>query len=170
MDNPPTYLEKVTSRKTFLLFLALAVLCGVLFLGRLIAVRLDWLAVLLMLLSLIFLFYTLNYRVLDIQLDEEKLQLTFGLFTWRVPLSNIKEIQPDDQLPWLVRNGGAGVHFMVVHGRYRASFNFLEHPRVVITFKHKVGPVRELSFSTRQPVLLIKHLSQVLDQYDRGKA
>jgi hypothetical protein len=50
-----------------------------------------------------------------------------------------------------MRLGGAGIHFMFIRGRYRASFNFLEHPRAVIAFRQPVGPVRDLSFSTRHP-------------------
>ncbi|MDH3944005.1 MAG: hypothetical protein OEV06_07935, partial [Anaerolineae bacterium] len=46
------------------------------------------------------------------------------------------------------RNGGAGVHLMMVEGRYRVSFNFLEHERVVLRLKRKRGPVRDVSFST----------------------
>jgi len=47
--------------------------------------------------------------------------------------------------------GGAGIHFMMIRKRYRASFNFLEYPRVVIALKRKVGPVQDISFSTRRP-------------------
>ncbi len=65
-------------------------------------------------------------------------------------MENIQSITPDDDLPALNKYGGAGIHFMFVRGRYRASFNFLEYPRLAVTFKRKVGPVQELSFSTRQ--------------------
>jgi hypothetical protein len=47
--------------------------------------------------------------------------------------------------------GGAGIHFMMIRQRYRASFNFLEYPRVVVAFKKKAGPVQDISFTTRQP-------------------
>jgi hypothetical protein len=40
---------------------------------------------------------------------------------------------------------------MSIRRRYRASFNFLEYPRVVIAFKRKEGLVRDISFSTRRP-------------------
>jgi hypothetical protein len=40
---------------------------------------------------------------------------------------------------------------MFVRGRYRASFNFLEHPRVVVALRGGAGPVRDVSFSTRRP-------------------
>jgi hypothetical protein len=57
-----------------------------------------------------------------------------------------------DEIPALMKYGGAGIHFMMIGKRYRASFNFLEYPRVVIAFKRKMGPVRDISFSTRQPM------------------
>ena len=49
---------------------------------------------------------------------------------------------------------------MSIRRRYRASFNFLEYPRIVITFKRKVGPVRDISFSTRQPDELLRSLQE----------
>jgi hypothetical protein len=55
-----------------------------------------------------------------------------------------------------MKYGGAGIHFMLIHKRYRVSFNFLEHPRVVIALKRKAGWVRDVSFSTCQPNELIQ--------------
>jgi hypothetical protein len=40
---------------------------------------------------------------------------------------------------------------MLIRERYRASFNFLEHPRVVIALRRRRGPVQDISFSTRRP-------------------
>ena len=80
--------------------------------------------------------------------------LTFGIFTWRVPWTNVAEYRPD-KLPFLLKYGGAGIHFMTVHKRYRVSFNFLEYPRVVIALKRKAGLVRDVSFSTRQPEVVL---------------
>jgi hypothetical protein len=67
-----------------------------------------------------------------------------------VALENVESCLLDD-VPLLMRMGGAGIHFMFIRKRYRASFNFLEYPRVVIAFKKPAGPVRDISFSTRQP-------------------
>ena len=47
---------------------------------------------------------------------------------------------------------------MFVHQRYRASFNFLEYPRVRIDFKQKIGPVQVISLSTRLPEELIRSI------------
>lgn len=76
--------------------------------------------------------------------------LRFGLVSWVVSLDNLAPCALDE-IAGVERYGGAGVHFMFVRGRYRASFNFLEYPRMVIAFKSRVGPVRDISFSTRRP-------------------
>jgi hypothetical protein len=59
-----------------------------------------------------------------------------------------------------MRMGGAGIHFMSIRKRYRASFNFLEHPRVVIAFKRKAGLVRDISFSTRHPDDVLRRIQE----------
>lgn len=76
-----------------------------------------------------------------------------------MPLANIEECRLD-ALPALMRYGGAGVHFMGIGGRYRASFNFLEHPRIVIALKRKAGPVRDISFSTRRPDDVLRFIGE----------
>jgi hypothetical protein len=96
----------------------------------------------------------MNFRTLIIRLSSEFLKLKFGIFTWTIPLYNVEKCNID-YLPPLMRFGGAGIHFMYIRRRYRASFNFLEHPRVVIALKNKVGPVQDISFSTRQPEEII---------------
>jgi Ca2+/Na+ antiporter len=149
------YVERVTSRRTQLLFLALALLLLLLAVWRVTAARLDALAVVFLCLFGFFLFYVVNYRTLIIRLTSESLKLTFGVFAWTVPLDNIEECRLD-RVPLFMRMGGAGIHFMIIRKRYRASFNFLEHPRVVIAFRRKVGPVRDISFSARQPDEVIR--------------
>jgi Ca2+/Na+ antiporter len=144
------YDERVTSKRTEVLFLALTILFFLLLIWRVNAGGLDILAAVFFCLFGLFLFYSVNYRTLIIRLTSESLKLTFGIFTWTVPLDNVEECHLDD-IPVLMRMGGAGIHFMSIRKRYRASFNFLEHPRVVIAFKRKVGPVRDISFSTRRP-------------------
>lgn len=149
-DGNLGYEERVTSKATEVLFLALAGLFLLLFMWRLNAGGLDILAVLFFCLFGYFLFCTANYRKLIIRLTSESLRLTFGIFTWTVPLDNIGEFRLDD-LPVLMKLGGAGIHFMRIRRRYRVSFNFLEHPRVVIALKRRAGLVRDISFSTRHP-------------------
>ena len=144
------YDERVTSKRTEGLFLALTILFLLLHIWRVNAADLDILAAVLFCLFGLFLFYSVNYRTLIIRLTSESLKLTFGIFTWTVPLDNVEECRLDD-IPVLMRMGGAGIHFMSIRKRYRASFNFLEHPRVVIAFKRKVGLVRDISFSTCRP-------------------
>jgi len=144
------FTENITSNRTEALFLALTVVFLSLHLWRMSQVGLDFLAGLFLFLSLVFLFYSINYRTLTIQLNAASLRLKFGLFGWTVPLDNI-ETASLDELPALMKYGGAGIHFMTIRNRYRASFNFLEYPRVVIALKKKAGLVRDISFSTRRP-------------------
>ncbi len=150
MTDELIYHERVSSNRTEVLFLALTILFLLLLVWRVSDGRPDALAWVFVCLSGFFFFYSVNYRTLLIRLTPESLKLTFGIFTWRVPLDNVEECRLDE-IPLLMRMGGAGIHFMAIRGRYRASFNFLEYPRVVISFKKKVGPVRDISFSTRRP-------------------
>ena len=160
-DKHSIYHEQVTSKWTEALFLALTLLFTLLFLFRLNTQGIDPPVVVLFCFSALFLFYSINFTTLIIRISQTSLILTFGIFTWTIPRDNIQDCQPDDNLPLLMKYGGAGIHFMLIHGRYRASFNFLEHPRVVIRLKKQTGPVRDISFSTRQPDELIRIL-QVL--------
>jgi hypothetical protein len=164
------YNERISSNKTEALFLVLTLIFSLLLIWRMRVSGLDALAVVFLCFANFFLFYSLNYKVLVIQLTSEDLKLTFGIFTWKVPLQNIADCRLDE-IPVFMRMGGAGIHFMMIRQRYRASFNFLEYPRVVIAFKRKVGPVRDISFSTRQPDQVIKIIQNVTSanratQYD----
>lgn len=153
------YAEELTSPKTGALFLALALLCLVLLTWRVIAAGWGALAFVLLFFTCMFLFYTVNYRTLSIRITAQALRLRFGVFTWAIPLENVANARLDE-LPALQRLGGAGIHFMTVGGRYRASFNFLEYPRVVIALKRKAGLVRDVSFSTRRPQEVLRALCE----------
>jgi hypothetical protein len=148
MTDDLLYNERVSSNRTEALFLALTLLFCLLFIWRVNAGGLDILAAVFFCLFSLFLFYAVNHRTLIIRLTSGSLKLTFGIFTWTVPLDNVEACCLDD-IPLLMRLEGTGIHFMSIRNRYRASFNFLEHPRVVIAFKRKRGPVRDTSFSTR---------------------
>lgn len=161
MNNQLNYQERLTSNKTTALFSFLTLLFLLLFIWRLGAVAMDTLAALFLFFSAFFLFYTVNFRALIIRLYPFALKLKFGLFSWTIPLDNIASCSLD-QLPGLKRLGGAGIHFMTVRHRYRASFNFLEHPRLVISLKQKAGPVRDISFSTSRPELLLPLIQQAV--------
>jgi hypothetical protein len=149
INNVPYY-EELSSKRTQRLFAGLAVLFLLLSIWRVKVNGMNGLAAVFLVLSCIFLFYVVNYRTLSVRITPGTLKLTFGIFTWTVPFDNIESCSLDE-IPALMKNGGAGIHFMFIRNRYRASFNFLEYPRVVIAFKNKVGPVRDISFSTRQP-------------------
>jgi Ca2+/Na+ antiporter len=155
VDNSLIYHEKLSSYRTAALFLALTLLFGLLFAWQVTTSSFDTLAVLSLCFAVIFLFYTLNYTTLVVQISPQSLRLKFGIFTWTERLDNITSWTLD-QLPWFLQYGGAGIHFMTAHGRYRASFNFLEYPRLVLTLKHKRGLVRDLSFSTQHPQQVIQ--------------
>ena len=159
LSNTLLYHERLKSSRTTALFLGL---CG-LFSGLAFWRRRygDGWARLFAIFSGLFLFYVLNYRTLEISLTPHALTLRFGIFTWRIPLQNIAAIELDE-LPALLRYGGAGIHGMLVGGRYRASFNFLEYPRLVLRFKEKVGPVQDLSFSTHQPDALLRLVNDLI--------
>lgn len=157
------YEERLTSDRTEALFLALMLLFGGLFVGRKKAARAGRLAGILPLLSAMFLFYAINFRMLVIRLSPQALALTFGIFTWTVPVGNIQSCDRD-QIPLLMRLGGAGIHFMSIGGRYRASFNFLEYPRVVVRFKEPLGPVKDISFSTRRADEIIRLIREIISE------
>jgi Ca2+/Na+ antiporter len=150
MNDDLLYHERITSNRTEGLFLALTILFFLLLVWRVSADGWDVLAAVFFCFFGFFLFYAVNYRTLIIRLTSESLKLTFGIFTWTVALDDIEECHLDD-IPLLMKYGGAGIHFMFIRNRYRASFNFLEYSRVVIAFKRKAGPVRDISFSTRRP-------------------
>jgi hypothetical protein len=143
------YKEELSSPRTEALFVTIT---GVfLFLSVWNWLRADhniW-TVLSLIFFVFFLFYSLNYRTLIINLSPETLQLTFGIFTWRIAVANVESCYLDT--PSIGSIGGAGIHFTWIKGKYRAFFNFLEHPRVVVTLKKKKGPVQEIAFSTRHP-------------------
>jgi hypothetical protein len=150
MTDDLIYTEELSSPKTQLLFVALTVLFGALAAWRTRAARASRLARVFLFLAAIFLFYALNYRKLIIRLTPAAIRLKFGLLTWIVPLDNVASCS-HDELSALQRLGGAGIHFMTVRQRYRASFNFLEYSRVVVGLKRKAGPVEDVSFSTHEP-------------------
>jgi hypothetical protein len=157
------YTERLSSNLTTALFAALTLICAGLAFWRLTIHPHDWLVTLLQFLSVFFLFYTFNYRTLITTLTEHQLVLKFGLFCWRVPLDNIEECKPD-QISRAMYYGGAGIHLMMIAGRYRALFNFLEYSRLVVSFKHKVGPVVDLSFSTQHPDELLQQINAAAAQ------
>ena len=158
MTDGPVYEERISSSRTEALFIGLAAIFLVLSTWRMSVTGLDALGIVFLLFFVLFVFYCLNYRILIIRITQDSLKLKFGLFTWTTPPEDIGEIRPDDDIPALKKFGGAGIHFMFVRGRYRASFNFLEYPRVVVALKKKRGSVQDVSFSTRNPSDVIKLL------------
>ena len=149
------YQEKIQSPLTILLFTLLALVFSALFTWRVTVVGFRAFPIVCLVLALFFFSYVLNYQTLRITITEEAVLLKFGLIRWRTRLENIQTCKMDDS-PNLIKYGGAGVHFAFVKGEYRAFFNFLEHPRTLISFHHKQGLVRGLVFTTRQPEQVIE--------------
>lgn len=156
------YQEKVQSLKTSLLFTFLALIFSSLFTWRVTVVGFRAFPIVCLVLALFFFSYVLNYQTLKITITEEVVLLRFGLICWRTKLKNIQTCKMDDS-PNLIKYGGAGVHFAFVKGNYRAFFNFLEHPRILITFHHKQGLVQGLVFTTRQPEQVMGIISSRLE-------
>jgi len=149
-QSKPVYEERLTSARTTALFVVLTLVFGALAARCWTADGFTGSTVVCSLLALMFLFYVVNYRVLVIRIIGDALVLTFGVFTWTVPLTNVEACQRDDVSTFMYY-GGAGIHFFTSRGRYRVSYNFLEYPRVVVGLKEKRWLVRDVSFSTRQP-------------------
>jgi hypothetical protein len=141
--------EKLSSLRTEVLFVSLALLFLALLAWRVMAGGFGIIAAGLLFLFLLFCFYALNYRVLVIRVLADKLILKFGVFGWTIPISTIEKIYVDQTSLW--RIGGAGIHFLIIRGRYRAMFNFLEYERIVVALNEKKGLVREVAFSTKRP-------------------
>ena len=160
MTDDYIYEEKLSSKRTSLLFVILSLSFLLLFLWRIVVTGFGLLAIVFFLLFCLFTFYILNYRTLVIHLTPEFLRLTFGIFKWMVPLDTIADCCPDDISLW--RIGGAGIHFTSIRKRYRAYFNFLEYPRVVVKLKQKRGPVWDIAFSTRQPERVMKLMKDAI--------
>ncbi|MCK4489144.1 MAG: hypothetical protein KAU23_02735 [Anaerolineales bacterium] len=144
------YHEKVQSPLTILLFTLLALVFSALFAWRVTVVGFRVFPIVCLVLALFFFSYVLNYQTLRITITEEAVLLKFGLIRWRIRLENIQTCKMDDS-PNLIKYGGAGVHFAFVKGDYLAYYNFLEYPRIRITFHHKQGLVQGVVFTTRQP-------------------
>lgn len=149
--------ERVSSRRTLLLFVGLTLLFAGLSVWQSDIGHHGW-GIIHLCFSLFFLFYVFNYRVLVIQVSEDELTLKFGLFTWHIPLNNIETCFLDETSLW--RIGGAGIHFSPMGGRYRAMFNFLEYSRVVISLTEKKGMVRDIAFSTSRPDEVMRMLGR----------
>ncbi len=153
------YYEELRSSGTSALFAAMTLIFLALFAYRYSTAGWNFGSGLFLFLGVFFLFYLINYRTLKIVITNQALKLKFGLVSWTAERDNIHSCQ-QDQLPLWIKYGGAGVHLAMVEGEYRAFFNFLEYPRVKVTFQTKRGWVEALSFSTRQPDRILELLGK----------
>jgi hypothetical protein len=105
MTDRLIYSESLSSKRTGALFVGLTIIFLLLFVWRVSTHGLDILAVVLISACGLFLFYTVNYRVLVIYITSDSLKLTFGIFKWLVPIENIENCRLDE-IPALMRYGG----------------------------------------------------------------
>jgi hypothetical protein len=160
--NVLMYEEYLTSPRTTAQFVALALLSLLPFAWRVTAAGLGLLSITFLCLFCLFAFYSLNYRTLIIRLMRQSLTLTFGVFCWTVPLANVAGCALDDVSTW--RIGGAGIHFRWIRRRYRAMFNSLDCPRVVVALKRRRGLVRDIAFCTRGPGDVVRIITEAVTQ------
>jgi membrane protein YdbS with pleckstrin-like domain len=158
-----TYFERITSSGTTRLFLFLAVLFMLLFAWRFLLTGWRIFSGILLILTALFIFYVINYRVLEITITTTHLKLKFGIISSKTILANIQSVDLDNSPP-VIKYGGAGVHFAFVKGQYRAFYNFLEYPRILVNLKKKQGWVKALVFSSRQPDKVIEILNKRITQ------
>lgn len=151
------YSENVRSNKTSLLFMFLAFIFFALFGWRFSVVGYRFVPGLYAFFGLFFCFYVINFRELEISITDQTLQLKFGVICWSSNIENIKSSILYDP-PFWIKFGGAGVHFAMVDGDYKAFYNFLEFPRVMIGFHKKQGWVQSIVFTTRQPDKILEIL------------
>ena len=160
------YEEKLTSLRTELAFICMALISFSFFVLSLYFWSLHILIQpLFFSISVFFLFYTINYRVLHIRLTSTGLQLKFGLLHWQAQRGRVEGSYIDDVSLW--RIGGAGIHLSPIHKRYRLMFNFLEHPRVVINLKKE--RISAVMFSTKNPSHIIELITKTLPN-DQSKS
>lgn len=158
-----TYIEKLRSNRTTGLFVFLSLVFFFLFAWRVSAAGFVFFPNLCLFLGVFFLFYVVNYRTLQIEISDRFLKLKFGLMGWKTDLKNIDSCSLDTSPP-IIKYGGAGVHFAFVNRIYRAFFNFLEFPRVLINFKRKQGLVQGLVFTTKQPDQVLEFIQNRINQ------
>ena len=155
-------MEKISSLKTSLLFIMLAIgfLCLSLWHTSFLT---NWnpLGSIFLFFFCLFIFYIFNYHTLIIHITASYLHLRFGIFTCKMLINSIKEVQLD-KIPTFMKYGGAGIHFMFVKKRYRASYNFLEYPRICVSLKKRKGLVEDVSFSTRDPKKIMRTLNKLM--------
>jgi hypothetical protein len=166
VNQKDKYEERLSSLRTEALFIALTLLPLAVFAFRFPSAGMDGWSIFLLAVVAMFLFYSLNYRVLVIRVGPNALRLRFGLFEWTIALQNIESCTLDRVSVWRV--GGAGIHFTSIGRRYRALFNFLEYPRLVVGLKEKKGPVRDVVFSTRNPAQVMALLQPQPDSEARA--
>ncbi|MHA2495418.1 MAG: hypothetical protein ACXAEI_08010 [Candidatus Hodarchaeales archaeon] len=157
------YEEKILSKITAGVFIVLTALFMILFSCQFIGSGYSAFTLISFSLFLFFLFYSLNYRSLTIFITSSSVEIKFGIFSRSIGWESIDECHIDEVSMW--RIGGAGIHFTRIRRKWRAMYNFLEYPRIVLTLKQ--GRIREVVFSTRNPERVLAIVKQGILQQER---
>lgn len=97
--------------------------------------------------ALFFLVITINYFRLTIKIDHERLTVGYGVSKSKISWDNIEDCYLDETSSlWY---GGWGSRLGRVDGKWRAVYNVIGGPRVVVSLKE--GWIREVAFSTKDP-------------------
>jgi hypothetical protein len=162
MDASQEYEETLSSGRTEAVFVALSLLFLSFSIWRVVSSGVGGLAIASFTLFALFVFYSLNYNRLSILMNREALVLRFGIFSRTIPWSRIESAFIDGTS--LLRIGGAGIHFTMIHRRYRMYWNLLEFPRVVLALTGARGWVRDVAFTTRRPREVLTVIEGFMDQ------
>lgn len=163
LSSDHLYEEQISSKITTGVFITFTTLFMIIFSCQFLGSGYFVLTLISFSLFLFFLFYSLNYRSLTILITSSSVEIKFGIFSRIACWESIEDCHIDGVSMW--RIGGAGIHFTRIRGKWRAMYNFLEYPRIVLTLKK--GRIREVIFSTRNPERVLTIVNQGLLQQER---
>lgn len=110
---------------------------------------------------LIFLFLTVNFLRLTIQITPQHLVAGYGIFKHKISWDNVESVYPDKS-PVLTNYGGWGIRFGKVGGKWRLVYNIPESDRIVMSLKD--GKFREFVFSTKNSQEVITLIKEQIDK------
>jgi len=102
--------------------------------------------------GIVMLFITINFSILAIRITTVDLTVSYGVFSYRIPLTKIINCYRDESS--VLGYGGFGIRIGSAGGNTRLVYNTPGDPRVVV--KLREGRFQEYVFSTRNPDLVIE--------------
>lgn len=160
MDSNTLYEEKIASKWTTILFAFVTVFFMFMMFYQIFVGPLGeypaptWVLIVLV---IIFLFLTFNFRAMTIELTPEFLSTGFGVVKHRIPWEDIERSWEDESPVWTY--GGWGIRFEKSHGKRRLAYTVPQTPRVALSLKR--GRFQEFIFSTRKPGELIGLINEM---------